>query len=106
MLARFGALLEPPVRPIISATLDQMRELHAARSALVKDRTAAQNRQNNLVLALLKRQAAKRLAQIEDQLAALDAELARLGPVTAKLCVLAIWRQRHSPSKRRPAVRV
>ncbi len=28
------------------------------------------------------------------------------GPVTAKLCVLAIWRQRHSPSKRRPAVRV
>ena len=29
-----------------------------------------------------------------------------VGPVTAKLCVLAIWPQRHSPSKRRPAVRV
>lgn len=78
MLARFGALLEPAVRPIISPTLDQMRELHTARCALVKDRTAAQNRQKKLVLALLKRQAARRLAQIEDQLAAIDAELARL----------------------------
>jgi hypothetical protein len=28
------------------------------------------------------------------------------GPVTAKLCDLAIWPHRHSPSKRRPAVRV
>jgi transposase len=78
MLARLGALLEPPVRPIISTILDQMRELHAARNALVRDQTATQNRQKNLVLALLKRQAARRLAQIEDQLAAIDAELARL----------------------------
>ncbi|WP_428393252.1 IS110 family transposase [Lichenicoccus sp.] len=78
MLARFGASLEPPVRPIISATLDQMRQLHVARSALVKDRTATQNRQKNLGLALLKRQAARRLLQIKEQLDAIDAEFARL----------------------------
>ena len=78
MLARFGALLEPTVRPIISPILDQMRELHVARNALVRDRTAAQNRQKNLVLALLKRQAARRLVQIDAQLAAIDAELTRL----------------------------
>jgi len=70
MLARFGALLEPAVR--------RMHELHAARNVLVRDRIAAQNRQKNLVLALLERQAARRLAQIEDQLAAIDAQRARL----------------------------
>ena len=75
MLARFGALLEPPMRPIASITLDRMRQLHAARSApptallraasqsdrcaVTEDRTAAQNRQKNLVLGRLKRQAAQ-----------------------------------------------
>ena len=44
MLARFAALLEPPVRPVVSATLDAMKELHVARRALVKDRVAARNR--------------------------------------------------------------
>jgi len=41
MLARFAALLEPPVRAVVSATLDAMKELHVARRALVKDRVAA-----------------------------------------------------------------
>lgn len=78
MLARLGALLEPPVRPMTGAVLDQMKELHVARGALIKDRVAAQNRQKNLTLALLKRQAARRLEQIDKQLAVIDAELARL----------------------------
>jgi transposase len=78
MLARFGAVLEPPVRPMIGAIFDQMKELRAARGALVKDRVAAQNRQKNLVIALLKRQAAQRLKQIDAQIEAIDAELARL----------------------------
>jgi len=38
MLARKGALLEPPSRPIASETLDAMKELHVPRHALVKDR--------------------------------------------------------------------
>jgi len=75
MLARLGALLEPPVRSLPSATLATMRELHGARQALIKDRTAALNRQKGLTSPLLKRQALQRLAQIKAQLAAIDAEL-------------------------------
>jgi len=48
MLARFGALLEPAIRPVLSPTLDEMRELHGARQAMVKDRTAALNRQKTV----------------------------------------------------------
>ena len=75
MLARLGALLEPPVRPVPSPVLDMMRELHGARQALIKDRTAALNREKALTAALLKRHALQRLRQIEAQLAAIDAEL-------------------------------
>jgi transposase len=78
MLARFGDLLAPPIRPIVSETLNQMKELHAARTALVKDRTAALNRQKNLSISLLERQANERLRQIESQIAAIDGELLRL----------------------------
>lgn len=75
MLARMGALLELPVRPIASATLDDMKELQVARLGLVKDRTAAKNRDHACRSPLLKRHAAQRLAQIDRQIAAIDAEL-------------------------------
>jgi len=75
MLARLGALLETSVRPVLSPTLDAMKELHSARQALVKDRTAALNRQKMLRANLLKRQNARRLGQIEAQLTAIDVEL-------------------------------
>lgn len=75
MLARLAALLEPPVRPVISAGLDEMKELHVARRALIKDRTAALSRDHTRRSALLKRQALQRLAQIERQIAAIDAVL-------------------------------
>ena len=75
MLARFAALLEPPVRPVVSATLDAMKELHVARRALVKNRIAARNRGHAHRSALLKRQARARLAQIDRQIAAIDAAL-------------------------------
>jgi len=75
MLARFAMLIEPPARPIVSATLDEMKELHVARRALVKDRVAALNRDKTRRSALLKRQAAERLRQIERQIAAIDAAL-------------------------------
>lgn len=78
MLARFAALLEPPVRAPVSATLDDMRELHVARRALVKDRVAALNRNKTHRSALLKRQAAERLRHIERQIAAIDAALRTL----------------------------
>jgi transposase len=78
MLARFGALLEPAPRPVVSQVIDDMKELHVARQALVKDRTAALNRQKMLRSALLKRQNVQRLQQIDRQLAAIDAELEAL----------------------------
>jgi transposase len=75
MLARFAALLEPPVRPVVSAALDAMKELHVARRALVKDRVAARNRDHRHRSALLKRHARERLRQIDRQIAAIDAAL-------------------------------
>lgn len=75
MLARMGALLTPPVRPITAHAIDEMKELHIARLALVKDRTAAKNRSHACRSPLLKRHAAQRLAQIDRQIAAIDAAL-------------------------------
>jgi len=75
MLARMGALLELPSRPIASNALDAMKELQVARLGLVKDRTAANNREHGCRSPLLKRHVAQRLAQIERQIAAIDAEL-------------------------------
>jgi len=75
MLARMGALLTPPVRPITSQTIDDMKELHIARIALVKDRTAAKNREHACRSSLLKRHVTQRMAQIDRQIAAIDAAL-------------------------------
>lgn len=75
MLARFGALIEPPARQVVSDVLDQMKELHAARRALVRDRVANANRAHTRRSPLLKRQAAERLRQIERQIGAIDAQL-------------------------------
>jgi transposase len=78
MLARMGALLTPPARPITSQTIDEMKELHIARLALVKDRTAAKNREHACRSPLLKRHTTQRLAQIYRQIAAIDAALSAL----------------------------
>lgn len=75
MLARMGALLTPAVRPINSQVIDDMKELHIARLALMKDRTAAKNREHACRAPLLKRHTAQRLAQIDRQIAAIDAAL-------------------------------
>ncbi|PLU65493.1 hypothetical protein BMJ22_27710 [Sinorhizobium medicae] len=44
MLARMGALLELEARPVRSAILNDLKDLHMTREALVKNRTAARNR--------------------------------------------------------------
>ena len=78
MLARFGATLQPEVRPARDPQIEVLAELLAARRALVKDRTAALNRAKNLTLALLKRQSQQHLKQIEAQIEAIDHEQATL----------------------------
>jgi len=75
MLARMGAVLELEARPARSETLLELRELHIAREALVKDRTAAKNREKVLTLLLLKRQNAQRLEQIDRQIATVEAAI-------------------------------
>lgn len=77
MLARMVALFDPELRQPTSEALHELRELHGARQALVKDGTAAHNRQKNLTLDLLQRQAAQRLKQIDAQLEAVDREILR-----------------------------
>jgi len=78
MLARMGALLELEARPVRSPILADLKDLHMAREALVKNRTAAKNRAKNLALPILKRHTAAQLRQIERQIAAIEAEIIAL----------------------------
>jgi len=75
MLARLGAMLQPDVRPFVSQAIDDLRELHVARMALVKNRVATLNRSHSLRLPLLKRYADRHLKQIACQVAAIDAAI-------------------------------
>lgn len=103
ILARMAATLQPDIRPVKPPELVQLAELMNARDGLVRDRTALKNRNQNLLLPLLKRQAKARLEQIarhinatgEQTQALIDADVALtrkreiiasikgLGPVTA-----------------------
>ena len=72
LLAHYGQLLQPRLLRPNSNILNDLKELHVARLALVKDRTAAKNRSKNFTNTLLKRQNAARLRQIESQIQAVD----------------------------------
>lgn len=85
MLARFGALDALQVRPMVSQTLSDMKELLVARRGLVKDRVAASNRNHVHRAPLLKRLADQRLRQVERQIAAIDAALRVLCQADAEL---------------------
>lgn len=61
MLARMGAVLGLEARPVRDAILNTLKDLHLARDALVKDRTAARNRAKVITLALLKQHSVARL---------------------------------------------
>ena len=78
LLARMGAMVEPQPQTPTPAILAELHELRLARAALLCERTAAKNRAGRLTLALLKRQSATRLRQIERALAELDAAVAAL----------------------------
>ena len=75
LLAKMGAVLALEARAVPSQTLSDLKQMIVARQALIKDRTAARNRAKMMTIAILKRQNAERLKQIERQLAALDAEI-------------------------------
>jgi transposase len=78
MLARMGAALELEPRPVVSQTTDELKELLGARDALIKDRVAALNRRKTALSALIKRQLAQRLRQIDAQIDAIDQQQKKL----------------------------
>jgi transposase len=55
-----------------------LKELHLARSALVKDRTAARNRAKSLTIALLLRQNAAHLAEIGEKIQEIEAAIKKI----------------------------
>ncbi len=71
-LARYAALLQPEATRPKSQALDDLAELRRARQALVKDQTAALNRQKTLTLSTLKDQGERRLQQIAQDIADSD----------------------------------
>ncbi|MFV0369010.1 MAG: IS110 family transposase [Hyphomicrobiaceae bacterium] len=78
MLARMGALLDLEARAVRSPRLGDLKDLHTAREALVKNRTAAKNRAKTISLAILRRHNAEQLRQIERQIAAIETEIMAL----------------------------
>lgn len=75
MLARMGSLLTIAPRLPRSPLLSELKDLHMARTALVKDKTVAKNRAKSLSLPLLKRHNDQRFKQIERQMKAIEAEI-------------------------------
>lgn len=71
-LAAMGLALQPRLCEVPSRKLRDLKELQGARQALIKDRTAAKNRQKSLSLSLSKKQNAQRLRQIERDLKAVE----------------------------------
>ena len=81
LLARMGLALDLPSRPVRGDMMNNLREIHVARLALVKERTAASNRASAAQNTVLKRQSKARLAFIERQLSELEEAIA--APIAA-----------------------
>jgi len=87
MLARMGAAFDLVPQVPCSKEILVLRDLHVARTGLIKDRTRLSNRAQTQDIAVLKRQTKARLAQVERQIAELDTEIAALiaaGKATAR----------------------
>ena len=78
MLARMGAAFDLAPQAPCSREARVLRDLNVARAALIKDRTRLRNRARTHDIAVLKRQTKARLAQVERQIAELDAKIAAL----------------------------
>jgi transposase len=78
LIARMSAMIEPAPQEPRPVVIAELHELRLARTALVRERTAATSRASRLTLALLKRQYTTRLRQIERALEEVDAAIATL----------------------------
>ena len=77
VLAQMGAALELRPTEASSPARRAIEELQVARDSLVKDRTAALNRQKQVRHRLLRQQQKNRLAQLDRHLAAIDTEIGK-----------------------------
>jgi len=77
VLAQMGAALELRPTEMSSPARRALEELQVARDALIRDRTAALNRQKQIRHRLLKRQNKAQVAQLDRHLAAIDAEIGK-----------------------------
>jgi transposase len=78
MLARMGVAFDLVPQKPCSIEARTLRDLHVARTGLIKDRTRLRNRAQTQDIAVLKRQTKARLAQVERQIVELDTEIAAL----------------------------
>ena len=78
MLARMGVAFELVPQAQSSRESRVLRDLHVAKTGLIKDRTRLRNRAQTQDIAILKRQTKARLAQTDRQIAELDAEIVEL----------------------------
>ena len=87
MLARMGAAFGLEPQAPCSKEIRILKDLHVARTGLIKDRTRLRNRAQTHDIALLKRQTKTRLDQVNRQIAELDTEIATIieaGKATAR----------------------
>jgi len=75
LLARMAAMCDLSPKPVPDQRLVVLQEMLVARTALVKDRTAARNRTKTVTLHLLKRQIDRRLKQIDYDIAQVDEQI-------------------------------
>lgn len=78
MLARMGAAFNLAAQAPCSREARVLRDLHVARTGLIKERTRLRNRAQTQDIAVLKRQTKARLKMVERQLGELDAEITAL----------------------------
>lgn len=75
MLAMMGDAFSLVAQRQISINQRDLKELHVARLALVKDRTRTLNRQKTLTITLLKRQSKARIKQLEKQIEEINTQI-------------------------------
>lgn len=75
-LARMGVALDLQAQEPVSESMSVLKDLHVARTSLIKERTRLKNRAKTMTFALLMRQSKARLAQVERQIKELDGEIA------------------------------
>jgi transposase len=77
VLAMFAAMMDPQARPPAPEAIEALQELVRARTSALDERTALHNQRAAAQTTFLRRQLARRIARIDNDIASLEAEIAR-----------------------------